>query len=293
MSSALQTLPGFLSIINVVILLSALFFFTGTLASHLLEAFVGMINSRGNQLHSRLEATLDPGTAAAIYNDPLIKSLGTVSQWIAGRVHPPSYIEPQFFARVVSKLFATNATVQADSVIKDLAAPTPPEFEAKIIEWFKSINDRQNGVYTRWSFLRLGIIGLAFAVAMDLDTVQIAGAIWANPEASNAMVARLAEGLQPAASGDLTKLTPEQTKKLQDSIAAAVGQLQTTAGQLQVSYAWQKVPAGPKEWLSKLLGWLLTALATSLGAQFWFNILSEAMKLRASGPKPETKEAKK
>jgi hypothetical protein len=288
MSSAIQTLPGFLSIINVVILLSALFFFTGTLASHLLEAFVGMINSRGNQLRSRLEAALGQGTANAIYDDPLIKSLGPFSKWFGTGLQPPSYIEPQFFARVVSKLFGTDGSaVKSNSVIKDLkdAAPTAAEFEAKIIEWFKAINDRQNGVYTRWSFLRLGIIGLAFAVAMDLDTVQIAGAIWANPDAANTIVAKLGEGI-PSGSGDVTKLTPEQTKKLQDSIATAVGQLQP-------SYAWQKVPTGPKEWLSKALGWLLTALATSLGAQFWFNILSEAMKLRASGPKPETKEAKK
>jgi hypothetical protein len=39
--------------------------------------------------------------------------------------------------------------------------------------------------------------------------------------------------------------------------------------------------------LAKLLGWLLTALATSLGAQFWFNIMSEALKLRAGPPKPK------
>jgi len=46
------------------------------------------------------------------------------------------------------------------------------------------------------------------------------------------------------------------------------------------------VPRASWEWAPKLLGWLLTAIATSLGAQFWFNIMSEALKLRAAGHKP-------
>ena len=58
----------------------------------------------------------------------------------------------------------------------------------------------------------------------------------------------------------------------------------------QPSYAWKRRPA-PGEWPGKLLGWLLTAIATSFGAQFWFNLLSEALKLRATGPKPGTGEA--
>lgn len=36
----------------------------------------------------------------------------------------------------------------------------------------------------------------------------------------------------------------------------------------------------------KILGWLLTALAVSLGAPFWFDLLNKFIKLRESGPKP-------
>ena len=35
----------------------------------------------------------------------------------------------------------------------------------------------------------------------------------------------------------------------------------------------------------KLIGWLLTALAISLGAPFWFDLLNKFVKLRESGPK--------
>jgi hypothetical protein len=36
----------------------------------------------------------------------------------------------------------------------------------------------------------------------------------------------------------------------------------------------------------KLLGWLLTALAVSLGAPFWFDLLNKFIRLRESGPRP-------
>lgn len=39
--------------------------------------------------------------------------------------------------------------------------------------------------------------------------------------------------------------------------------------------------------LSSIPGWLLTALALSLGAPFWFDLLNKLIKLRATGKKPE------
>ncbi len=293
-ASMLQTLPGFLTIVNVVILLSAIFFFTSTLASHLLEMFVGMINSRGKQLRKRLDTALGENVAAAIYADPLIRSLmGRGARIMPGTAspQPPSYIEPELFARVVAKLSQTSGNaVSGSDVIKDIkesvAAATPAELEPRIIEWFKAVNDRQNGVYTRWSFLRLLIIGFLFAAAMDIDTVHITGTIWKNPEVAEKVAKELEQAAQLSKSGDLSQLSDEQRKKLQEAIASAWTQVRDTA---PPAYAWQTRPSklSAEQWASKVLGWLLTALATSLGAQFWFNIMSEALKLRAAGRKPD------
>ena len=40
-----------------------------------------------------------------------------------------------------------------------------------------------------------------------------------------------------------------------------------------------------------VLGWLFTALAASLGAPFWFDLLKKAANLRATGPNPDEKKA--
>ncbi len=44
MADVLKSLPGLLQVVDVVVLLSALFFFTSTVASHLVEAIVGFCN---------------------------------------------------------------------------------------------------------------------------------------------------------------------------------------------------------------------------------------------------------
>jgi hypothetical protein len=42
----------------------------------------------------------------------------------------------------------------------------------------------------------------------------------------------------------------------------------------------------PWAWLTKILGLLLTALLVSLGAPFWFDLLSRAANLRLAGDEP-------
>lgn len=41
------------------------------------------------------------------------------------------------------------------------------------------------------------------------------------------------------------------------------------------------------DWFVKLLGWLLSAFAGSLGASYWFAAISKVINIRSSGPRPE------
>jgi hypothetical protein len=163
-ASALQPLPGFLTILDVALLLFAIFFFVSTLASHVLEAFVGLINSRGNQLYRRLQAALGENVADEIYDSPLIKSLVSDVRGISttllqalyrelGRLKLasneyrgdlPSYIEPDFFARAVVALY-NDDTKQASKCpifkhLKQEAGPDDALFQSKIIEWYEALN---------------------------------------------------------------------------------------------------------------------------------------------------------
>jgi hypothetical protein len=42
-------------------------------------------------------------------------------------------------------------------------------------------------------------------------------------------------------------------------------------------------------WFERIIGWLLTIFAISLGAPFWFDVLNRFMNLRSAGKSPEEK----
>src|SRR5262249_28586144 len=57
---------------------------------------------------------------------------------------------------------------------------------------------------------------------------------------------------------------------------------------LQFPVGWQKAnqPHGTDEWIVALLGWVLTGVAISFGAPFWFDLLNKVANLRAAGRRP-------
>lgn len=56
---------------------------------------------------------------------------------------------------------------------------------------------------------------------------------------------------------------------------------------------WNLTPLEPHSWWFKILGWIFTALAISLGAPFWFDLLNKLVNLRGAGKTPEPAAKKK
>ena len=93
---------------------------------------------------------------------------------------------------------------------------------------------------------------------------------------------------------DGTTLTPDQ----RDLIAQLVEQ--TRALQLPLGWTLCKPTEDPQcrwpqdaaGWGTKALGLVITAAAVSLGAPFWFDILSKIVRIRTTGPPPKKQDAK-
>jgi hypothetical protein len=48
----------------------------------------------------------------------------------------------------------------------------------------------------------------------------------------------------------------------------------------------RRFPRGGNDWVIKLLGLLVTTLAATLGAPFWFDVLNKIINIRSTGPSP-------
>jgi hypothetical protein len=146
-------------------------------------------------------------------------------------------------------------------------------FRREVERAFNATMARASGWYKRHVQFVLTLIAIAVTLVLNVDSVRVADRLWQNPELRAAVVAKAS-----AAVNDKTKT--EQT------VADQVGKVK----QLNVPIGWGAGNAPSGNFGHVLLGiarripgWLFTIIALSLGAPFWFDLLSRLSRLRASG----------
>jgi hypothetical protein len=146
--------------------------------------------------------------------------------------------------------------------------------------WYDSAMDRVSGWYKRSTQWIVFWIGLGFAVAMNVNTLAIGDHLYRNDAAREAIVARAV-----AAAADTTVLSADyaQAREALDSLGLPIG---WTGGLTRMG--WTGGP-GALRWggawsslFGPLLGWLITALAATMGAPFWFDMLNKFSVVRST-----------
>lgn len=200
-----------------------------------------------------------------------------------------------------------------DSTVKDIH-----EARRNIEHWYNTKMDRVSGVYKRWTQLVLLLLALAISVALNADSIVVATVLWQNPtlrtaiadQAAQVAAAQPSAPPSPAASPDPYTRTSQQIQAVQRDVQNVLifpigwGQTcnynQTTRQAIALAVDGTPVRNQPNcrpqvapfdlwAWLSKLAGILITGLAVSLGAPFWFDLLRKVSNLRSSGPAPDEK----
>jgi hypothetical protein len=141
--------------------------------------------------------------------------------------------------------------------------------------WFDSGMDRVSGWYKRSTQWIIFWIALSVSVALNINTITIVDFLYRNDTARAAIVA-----LAEAASEDTAFITR--------NYAEAREELE----ELDLPIGWESgwgapgPPTGRLDvWnglLGPLFGWLLTALAATMGAPFWFDLLNKMMVIRST-----------
>jgi hypothetical protein len=233
---------------------------------------------------------------AKIYDHPLIQGYYKPGKFdsIFGRVGRPSYIPSTTFALALLDNFIPKDRTAGVTVLQEIRAQVNllPDINAKLAllllideanddltaaranveHWFNDTMERVNGWYVRKVQLILLVLALAFSIALNADTLFIANSLSRDSGLRSAIAAAAQDSVKAPPANDGT---------------TSVGRIvtfQNELADLKAPVGWQnKMPSEAVGWLAKALGWVITGLAVSLGAPFWFDVLNKVTNVRSSG----------
>jgi len=146
--------------------------------------------------------------------------------------------------------------------------------------------DRLSGSYKRWlKWISLSV-GIALALALNADSFAIGTALWKD-ETLRAQIVNTAAEITKADSPSSIQCADE--KDLGKKLGCQLNLLRP----FPIGWNQKSYPEKTEEWLAKIFGCLMTGLALSLGAPFWFDVLQKFMNVRGAGVKPTKEEEKK
>ena len=231
----------------------------------------------------------------------------------------PSYISAKSFGEAVIDLLVPDAagrttmTTIQDS-LKKLPADLPfttslqslatnaandiSRFRTSIENWYDDHMDRVSGWYKRHVAKITIAVGAILVILLNINTITIGRTLYSNSVVSSA-VSMVAANHPDCAKGE----SQEQCLSGLQTDLSAVAQAGLPIGWPTVSAClakgascnwWQQRgilnPNGSSGWqlVLVIIGFLLTILALTPGAQFWFGLLVKLGAIRSTGPKPPT-----
>jgi hypothetical protein len=282
--------------LEVVLGLSFLFAILSLVASGINELIAAAFKLRAKTLEQGVQNLLaDPAEAQAIYDHPLIQSL-----YRSNRL--PSYIPRDKFAlalidnKINVALTATRGQINdVEAAIQNLpdgrvkktfdvlwreARGDANRFRRNVERWFDDGMERVSGWYRRLTQAILLSLGVVIALALNVNTITVTQRLWSDAPLRTAIVKEAQEAVPPPAADQ---------QGVKDALTNVQSGLSAISG-LSLPIGWGKTnrPDSAGSWVIALVGWLLTAVALSMGAPFWFDLLGRVARLRSSGVRPPT-----
>lgn len=252
-----------------------------------------------------------PANLVNLANQDNLKNLAKVLQILKRE-------SPQDISEHVGDLegWLENAILPPDAKVRLLEGLTASQTQLQKLHdsvevWFNNSMDRVSGAYKRniqgWLFM----IGAAIALAANADTIDMwrrlseddklregmaARAIASMASLDSAVHPRTAAATGNPAAVDSARVAYTEARARLDSLELKLGWTRHEAMRIGLmpidttfkgnKPAWALV--NPSFW-GKLLGLLLTAIALTLGAPFWFDVLNKVISIRSAGRSPMEK----
>jgi len=286
-----------LSLLDVAIAMVFFFLLLSLVCSAANEILAALLQTRARFLERGLKQLLTDDFAGKLYGHSLIQPIADEVdpwfQWVHKRL--PSYIPSRTFALAMLDLIKTSeASVPAPvrSALDALTADVSKDaatIRQSIEDWYNSAMERVSGTYKRRTQYVLFLLGMVAAMAVNADSVAVIERL-STSKTLPAVIAAAAEQYQKDAPGTSPQKTLETTLGTLDKLGLPIGWTGPGDANLLNPDKQNALHAGLRLLQIHWLGWLITGLAVSFGAPFWFDVLNRFMTVRST-IKPDEKPA--
>jgi hypothetical protein len=308
------------NILEIALAMTFVYLLLSLLCSALGEFFESLFRFRARDLRKGIAALLaNPSLAEKFFEHPLVRPLGKAPSYIPSRTFSLALWNmataaaektPAAIAGVTKDIELLRSTItrlpeaELPGNIKgslitliDEAGGNFDKARENIEEWYDDAMDRVSGGYKRRTHWILLGIGLAASVGMNIDSVNIIQTLAHNGDLRASVVAA-AENYAKTPLPTPDPAAGERTARQQyDESVRRIDQIRGEINELGLPLGWSSepmtvnprgLPASGGGWFLKFVGFILTALAVSQGAPFWFDLLNKIIVVRST-VKPQEK----
>jgi len=306
-----------LPILEVAVGLSFVYLLLALICTAVNETIAGITRRRADFLKKGIDSLLgdDPDLKKKLFEHPLIASLGPKKD------AKPSYLSASKFALALMDIVTGAGKDTSDPqalregipsienvpLRTSLSAVLADSNESlttnqqKIETWYNECMDRVSGWYKRRTVLWIWILALIVTLGLNADSVRISKILWTN-QASRAAVIESAKSRAQTERPEALMPLVVRPNANAPKMAAAVsphhddvltekerGELSELTGWSDDIEQWGQMNYWHRIWHARahIPGWLLTIIAVSLGAPFWFDLLNRFMNIRSAGRAPD------
>ncbi|WP_367390372.1 hypothetical protein [Lewinella sp. LCG006] len=295
-----------MAILTVVIGIVFVLLLLSLLATTIMELLASFFHLRGRNLTKALHnmlASSDKGEVLLkdFKNNSLYKHLS--QQYSNNTQGPPSYMDSTTFQSILFDIILKEDGVEK---LKDKIDTLPDEdlkkvlnqllrdadhnldkFKGGIEKWYNDVMDRASGWYKRYTQKILIWVGILIALVFNADTFSIYTSLESDPQALQQIVSLAENFAQNEENTLIRQADPAFEASLENLRSIVDNEINSIKSPLGLGWAENDFSNyGIYDWLAKILGYLVTALAISMGAPFWFDLLRKIVNVRASGAKP-------
>jgi hypothetical protein len=296
---------GDLPALDVALGLAFLYFLLSTICSAINEGIASVLGWRAKTLEDAIGTLLardeskhegaKKDLASEIFDHWRIRALVRDPDSPRRRRSRPSYLPPRAFSLAVAETLAAGPKepgdgkspwelADAEILARVRTAMTSlPEGQARALVYKAAMNadgtlegfrrqletgfddamERASGWYKRKVQVMLAVLAAVAALGLNIDSMRIASRLWSDKPVRTAVAAKAATAA-----------------KAQDAADAV-----DSVNQLKLPIGWgaDNAPQSVGAVVRRVPGWLITVAALSLGAPFWFDLLSRVARLRGSG----------